>query len=84
MQQITRFILLALLMAAIMTGGVWATENGSQTTEPIPTAPSAPEPTSAPAIKPTLAEYKRSDTNFYPKGDIVKSHPTAVILSAGG
>ena len=42
MQQITRFILTALLMAAIMTGGVWATENGSQTTEPIPTAPPAP------------------------------------------
>ena len=28
------------------------------------------------------AEYKRSDTNFYPKGDIVKTHPTAVIIAA--
>src|ERR1035437_5585647 len=29
------------------------------------------------------AEYKRSDANFYPKGDVVKAHPTAVILAKG-
>jgi biopolymer transport protein ExbD len=84
MQQITRFILIAMLTAAIMTGGVWATENGSVTTEPIPTAPPAPEAMSAPAVKPSLAEYKRADTNFYPKGDIVKSHPSATIVLIGG
>jgi hypothetical protein len=29
------------------------------------------------------AEYKRADTNFYGKGDVVRAHPTAVIIAPG-
>jgi biopolymer transport protein ExbD len=29
------------------------------------------------------AEYQRSDTNFYGKGDVVKAHPSAVIIPEG-
>jgi len=52
-----------------MTGGVWAIEAGGETAQPA--ANSVP------------AEYKRADTNFYATGDIVKAHPSAVILSEG-
>ena len=31
--------------------------------------------------KSQAAEYKRSDTNFYPKGDVVRAHPSAVIIA---
>lgn len=80
MQQIIRFILLQLLLTATMTGGVWATENGPQLPEPIPTVQPPPDA----AVKPGPSEYKRSDTNFYPKGDIVKSHSSAIIIPIGG
>jgi len=63
MQHVARLILIPLLAAA-MTGGVWATENAKETTLPT-------------------AEYKRSDTNFYPKADVVQAHPSAVILPEG-
>ena len=28
-------------------------------------------------------EYKRSDTNFYPKADVVKAHPAAILMPDG-
>jgi biopolymer transport protein ExbD len=30
------------------------------------------------------AEYKRADTQFYPQADVVKVHPTAIIIPVGG
>jgi len=30
------------------------------------------------------AEYKRTDTHFYPRADVVKVHPTAIIIPGGG
>ncbi len=47
---------------------------GAWAAEDLPDAPNAAK----------AAEYKRADANFYPKGDIAKSHSTAVIVPIGG
>jgi len=62
MQHVARLILTPLL-AAIMTGGVWAMDAATETVK--------------------TAEYERSDVNFYAKGDVVKAHPSAVIIPVG-
>jgi biopolymer transport protein ExbD len=51
------------LLAAAMTGGVWAMEDAKGTSQ--------------------AAEYQRSDTNCYLKGDVVKVHSSAVIIAEG-
>jgi len=47
---------------------------GAWAAEDLPDAPNAAK----------AAEYKRADSNFYPKGDIAKSHSTAVIVPLSG
>ncbi len=71
MQRVVRSILPSLL-AADLTGSLWAMEGTPQAPTP---SPSSPHP---------AAEYKRSDANFYPKAAFVKDHPTAVIIPRGG
>jgi biopolymer transport protein ExbD len=81
MQQVARIILTPILLAAIMTGAARATENGPALPEPMTTtAPAAPAPAPEKHAKPVEAEYKRADTNFYAKGDILKTHSSPVIL----
>jgi biopolymer transport protein ExbD len=63
MQKVNRLILISLL-AASMTGGLWATEDSGATN--------------------SAAEYKRTDIHFYPQSDVVKVHPTAIIIPVGG
>jgi biopolymer transport protein ExbD len=46
-----------------------------------PSAP--PVPSVAPASSPKEADYKRSDTHFYLKSDVLKAFPGAVILPLG-
>jgi len=41
-------------------------------------------PATVPAATPIPAEYQRSDANFYPKGDVVRANPTAIIIPVGG
>jgi len=55
------------LLAGTMYRGAWAMEG------------------TLPGAKTTLptAEYKRADMNLYLKSDIVKAHPTAVIMATG-
>jgi biopolymer transport protein ExbD len=36
-----------------------------------------------PVEKAAAPEYKRADTNFYGKGDVLKAHPSAMIISEG-
>lgn len=69
MQHVTRLILIPLL-AAGMTGGAWAMEGPAETAKA--------------AGNSTPSEYKRADANFYGKGDVVKTHPTAIIIPIGG
>ena len=80
MQPITRFILPALLTTAAMTGGVRATENGLPTP---PSMPSVPPAKAQPVAPLAPSEYKRADANFYPRGDVLKSHPSAIIITPG-
>lgn len=43
-----------------------------------------PAETAKAAGNSTPSEYKRADANFYGKGDVVKMHPTAIIIPIGG
>jgi biopolymer transport protein ExbD len=67
MHHVSHFSLL-LLSAAVMTSATRAAD--------LSDAAKAP-------AKIATAEYKRNDASFYPKGAIVKTRPTAVILPAG-
>jgi biopolymer transport protein ExbD len=85
MQHSFRIILPSLLTAA-MTGGLWAMEDANMAapTAPVATPVSAAKPAPTPKAPLAPAEYKRTDTNFYPKGDFVKDHAGAVIIPRGG
>jgi biopolymer transport protein ExbD len=60
-------LILIALLAAALTGGARAMEPGNEPAKETPKA----------------AEYKRNDTNFYLKGDLLKADPSAVIIAEG-
>jgi hypothetical protein len=66
MQQVTGLSLLLLLAAR--PSGLWAMED----------APPGGAPSAASAAR--AAEYKRTGTDFYGKGDVARAHPSAVII----
>ena len=37
----------------------------------------------SPTPAPGAAEYKRADANFYGKGDVLRAHPSAIVLKPG-
>ena len=78
MQQVTRVSLIVLLTAGLPRG-LKAAEDSSIAS---PVAKPVTEATSASPAKAPVgpAEYKRTDPNFYPKGELLKIRPGAVIV----
>jgi biopolymer transport protein ExbD len=78
MQQVTRVSLIVLLTAG-MPRGLRAADDSSAS---VPVAKPVAESTTASGKAPVgPAEYKRTDQNFYPKAELLKIRPDAVILS---
>jgi biopolymer transport protein ExbD len=71
MQQVIRFTLLTFLATEVA--------NAARAMEDVPqNVPASSED------QPASAEYKRADANYYGKGDVLRSHPSAVIIPQGG